>query len=316
MNIAETKRIVNYIMPNTTKTALLERLNRNYGKPKPLSESLSLFEIGNGLARIYVRYSKMHSKRKTFYGLRQEDLKRLEGFNSAICFLTNEQAEPIFIPYSEFEDVFNSLTPASDGQYKVQIYMDDGTELYIANAGRFNVESFCGWDSLEKLIDRSRLLILPNLSHVQVQTYLGSIGALKGYDIWIPPYDRGKLDWLLTDKFECRNEVPSRYKKVDSVVREVDVAWLQRGSTEIKALFEVEHSTPIYTGLLRFNDVHLIEPHLKMKFNIVSNDTRRALFLKQISRPTFKASGLGDLCNFLEYGDVYSWYLRTRGVTQ
>lgn len=303
-------------MSNPFKTALLEELTKRYGRLKPLTGSLSLFEIGDGLARIYIRYSKVHGKNQSFYGLRKEDLKQLEGFNPVICFLWNTQTEPVFIPFSDFEDVFNALTPASDGQYKAQIYQDDGTELYIANAGRFNIEGFYGWHNLENLIDKNKLSVLPDFTHSQIQTFIGSIGIIKGYDIWIPPIDRSKLDWNLTDRFVCRNELPPRYEKIDNVVREVDVVWLQRGSSEFGAMFEVEHSTPIYSGLLRFNDLHLIEPNLKPKFSIVSNDMRRALFLRQINRPTFKASGLSDICNFLEYKDVYSWFNRTKGMSK
>ena len=121
----------------------------------------------------------------------------------------------------------------------------------------------------------------------------------------MPPINRNKLDWNFTRKFECIVNLPNRYDKIVNIIREVDIIWVQHGSSQIKALFEVEHSTPIYSGLLRFNNLHLMEPNLKPKYSFVSNDIRRALFLKQISRPSFKVSGLIDLCNFLNYKDVY-----------
>lgn len=303
-------------MTNQSKALFLEQLTSRYGKVKQLPGSLSLFEIGEGLARVYIRYSKVHERNRTFYGLRQEDLRQLEGFSSVICFLWNTQTQPVLIPFSDFEDVFNALTPASDGQFKAQIYQDDGMELYLAKAGRFNIEGFCGWHDLEDIIDKSRISILPDLSHSQVQTLIGAIGRIKGYDIWVPPNDRNRLDWALADSFTCKNILPPRYDKITDVVKEVDVIWLERGSSELKALFEVEHSTPIYSGLLRLNDLYLIEPHLKSKFSIVSNDMRRSLFLRQINRPTFKMSGLSDVCSFLEYRDVYSWYNRSRGTIE
>jgi len=106
-------------MPNPSKVAFLEQLKAKYGKPKQLPGSLSLFEVGDGLARIYIRYSKVHPRNRTFFGLRQDDLKQLEGLNAVICFLWDTQSEPVFIPFTDFEDIFNTLTPASDGQYKV-----------------------------------------------------------------------------------------------------------------------------------------------------------------------------------------------------
>jgi hypothetical protein len=293
------------------KIDLLKNLENQYGKCKKLPNTQSLFDLGQGHCRIYVRYSKLHNRNQSFYGLRKEDLRQLEGLNSVICFLWDEQSEPLFVPYSEFEEIFTELEPSSDGQIKVQIYQEpNGTELYIANAGRFNVESFFGWEYLDSLIDRDTIINIPDFTHSQIQTLIGAIGINKGFDIWIPSIDKSRLDWQLTQKFECRNDLPARYVKVVEIIREIDVMWLKRGSTELTAIFEVEHSTPIYSGLLRFNDLHLMEPNLKPKYNIVSNDLRRALFLRQINRPTFKTSGLSELCNFLEYKDIYGWFNR------
>jgi type II restriction enzyme len=137
--------------------------------------------------------------------------------------------------------------------------------------------------------------------------------VVKGYDVWIPQNDRSKLDWALADRFVCRSELPRRYNSIESIVKEVDVIWLKKGSTELTALFEVEYSTPIYSGLLRFNDLYLTDPTAGFRFNIVSNDTRRAQFLRQIGRPTFQVSGLAGVCNFLEYTDVYNWFHRVIG---
>lgn len=299
-------------MPNQVKISFLSELEKRYGKLKKLTGSLSLFDLGENSLRIYIRYSKVHGRNQSFYGLRYEDLKQLEGINSVICFLWDNQTEPLFIPFSEFEDVFNSLEPASDGQFKAQIYHNlDPLELYIANAGRFNVEGFIGWNYINGLIDKNKIINIPDFTHSQIQTLIGSIGLVKGFDIWIPPIDRGKLDWNLSTKFNCINELPSRYETINNVIREIDIIWLKRGSSDLSAMFEVEHSTPIYSGLLRFNDLHLIEPQLKPKYSIISNNIRRALFLRQINRPTFKRSGLSELCNFLEYKDVFGWFNRT-----
>ena len=299
-------------MPNQVKINFLKSLEIKYGKLKKLPNSLSLFEIGDGVCRIYIRYSKVHNRNQSFYGIRKKDLKQLEGFNSVICFLWDTQIEPLFIPYSEFEETFSILEPASDGQIKAQIYQEvDGVELYIANSGRFNVEAFVGWNNFDLLIDKSKMTSIPDFSHSQIQTLIGAIGVHRGYDIWIPNIDRNKLDWELTKKFTSKKGLPERYLRVFDVIKQVDVLWLKKGSSELSAMFEVEHSTSIYSGLLRFNDLHLTEPHLKPKFSIVSNDIRRALFLRQINRPTFKMSGLSELCNFLEYKDVFGWFNRT-----
>jgi len=298
-------------MANIQKGPFLEELRVRYGGLKKLQATQSMYDIGDGRCRVYIRYSKKHGGNSTFFGLRKKDLRLLEGKSSIICFLWEDQVEPLLIPFSEYEDVFQSLIPASDGQYKAQVYFrNDGTELYIAGAGRFNVEEHLGWQSLESLLDRSRVPEIPDLSHSQVQTLLGLIGSVKGFDIWVPANDRAKLDWSLSMRFDCRAVLPSGLDGVKSVLEEIDVMWIDRGAGKLHALFEVEHSTPIYSGLLRFNDILLTAPNLGARFSVVSNDERRALYTRQLNRPTFRMSKLDEHCNFMEYASVFGWHRR------
>ncbi len=300
-------------MPNEYKADFLAKIEKRFGRARKITKSLSLFDLPNKAARVYIRYSKVHNNKKSFYGLRQKDLKQLEGLNSFICFIWDTQREPLFVPYSEFEPTFAECSPASDGQYKIQIFhQPDQTEIYIATAGRFNVESFFGWKFLEEKIDTASIKIIPDFTHSQIQTLIGGIGITKGFDVWIPPTDRNKLDWNISERYGCTDSLPLRYEKVNNIIKEIDVIWVNRGSSDLQALFEVEHSTPIYSGLLRFNDLHLVEPNLQPRFSIVSNYIRRALFHRQVNRHTFKISGLAKICNFLEYRDVYGWFKRTK----
>ena len=302
-------------MANESKNTFLEELTNRFGPPKRLAGSQSLFDLGKNDARIYVRYSTIHPGNKTFYGLREQDLRRLEGSLSFICFLWNEQSEPLLIPYSAFEDVFQSSHPASDGQYKVQVYIQEaGSELYIAKQGRFNVEAYMGWQGIEAALSSLDYKKVHAFSHVQIQTFLGAIGTAKDFEVWIPKVDRVNLDWAIVDPFECSDNLPTGFDSVKNILQEIDVVWFRKGSNDLRALFEVEHSTPVYSGLLRFNDLYISSPRLKPRFSIVANDTRRTLFARQVNRPTFQASGLSDLCTFLDYTDVFGWYSRLRSA--
>jgi len=299
-------------MPNPTKAAFLSELTKRFGPPRKLEKSESLYEIGPGKTRLYFRYSKKHPDKRTFFGLRKIDLQALEGHSGIICFVWEGQGEPLFVPFCEYEEVFAGLSPAADGQYKAQVYeQEGGTELYIAKAGRFSVESHLGWSYLESLV-QSPLAVLPALSHVQIQTLLGGIGAAKGFDIWIPLADRTRLDWSVASMFEMPNSLPPALDPIREIAEGIDVIWLTRGGDRPAAFYEVEHSTPIYSGLLRFNDVHLVLPTLDLRFGVVSNEDRRALFVRQLARPTFRASRLSEMCTFLEYRNVFGWHERLR----
>jgi len=300
-------------MPKPVKEEFLGELRRRFPSLKKSATSQSLFEIPETSSRIYIRYSKVHPGNRTFFGLRQTDLRWLEGLRSLICFLWDGQNLPLLVPYSAFEDVFASTKPAQDGQFKVQVFPDpDSCELYIANAGRFNVEGYFGWNELNTPVDPTMRANAALLTHSQVQTMLGAIGFVKGNDIWCPQVDRTGLDWSLTDQFPLHNRLPERFKTIEPILSEVDVVWLKRGAGDLVALFEVEHTTSIYSGLLRFNDVHLIAPEIHPRFSIVANDTRRSLYVRQVKRPTFERSGLAEICTFMEYENVLDWYHRLK----
>lgn len=304
-------------MPESAKIAFLKEFSSRFGALRKLGKSQSLYHVGNDAARLYIRYSKVHSRNQTFYGLRKEDLQQLEGHPSIVCLLWNDQTEPLALPYSEYEEIFKTISPASDGQYKAQVYLQkEGNELYIANAGRHNVESYFGWDHLASLIETTKLTENPALSHAQVQTLIGAIGLSKGFDVWIPRNDRGKLDWSLTEQFECAAVLPEKFNSIENILSEIDILWMERGAGKLRSLFEVEHSTPIYSGLLRFNDVHLVTADAQSTYNIVSNNERRNLFANQLNRPTFKASGLDRHCTFMNYSNVFVWHKQVHKAEQ
>ncbi len=297
-------------MPNVHKTKTLGMLRERFGELHRLSGSQSLLTIGEDAARIYVRYSKLHHGGRTFFGLREVDLRQLEGHNSFLCFLLDDGSPPLFVPYADFEEVFRSAETARDGQYKVQLISQRGTlELYVARQGRFNVEGYVGLDTLERSLNAKRLREARDLSHSQVQTLLAGIGRIKGYEVRVPDNDVGRLDWSLTERFALRDSAPAGFSDVDAILSEIDVVWVEAGRDIVQGLFEIEHSTQVYSALLRFNDVLLTDPKV-CRFSIVSNDTRRGLFSRQLFRPTFRRSRLAELTSFLEYGNVLDWHAR------
>jgi len=88
-------------MANITKATFLQDLQKRFGSLEKFGDSLSLFKIKGTDIRIYIRYSKTYPGQKTWYGLRKYDLEQLEGHPSLLCFLWDEQKEPLLIPYAD-----------------------------------------------------------------------------------------------------------------------------------------------------------------------------------------------------------------------
>ena len=297
-------------MSNIHKTALLRSIEERVGNLHKLAGSNSLFAVGDHHARLYLRYSKVHPDGRTFFGLRDVDLRELAGHNSYICFIVDDGSAPLLVPYADFEELFHGAEPANDGQFKAQLIVSGGTrELYLPKMGRFNLDGFAGIEGFVNSVNSNRVRRLPDLSHSQVQTLIAGIGNAKGFDIFVPRMDVDKLDWKLTPVFGLRGEIPHGFDSIASILSEIDVLWIAAGQNAIEGLFEVEHSTSIYSGLLRFNDVLLTDPN-STRFYIVSDETRRGRFSRQTYRPTFRQSGLSERTSFLEYANVFDWHQR------
>lgn len=95
------------------------------------------------------------------------------------------------------------------------------------------------------------------------------------------------------------------FTSISNAKQEIDVIWLE--NSKPISFFEVEHSTPIYSGLLRFNDV-LLTIAGSDNFNIVADNERERKFSREIRRPTFRQNNLIDKVTFLDYENIYNWY--------
>lgn len=297
-------------MPSSRKDQVVELIRDRFGVVSKLPGGNSLFTVGNDAARIYFRYSKVHDDGRTFFGLRQVDLRQLEAHNSYICFVVDNDSPPLFLPFADFEELFRQSQPASDGQYKVQLGSRRGPlELYVPRQGHFNVEGYVGLEVLQRGLQSDKLREAVTFTHAQVQTLLAEIGQLKGYDVFVPASDMGRIQWSAPDRFKIRHNVPIELKEVGRLLSEIDVVWVGPAKNSIEGIFEVEHTTTVYSALLRFNDVLLTDSRVS-RFSVVSEEGRRSLFARQLFRPTFRMSGLSELTSFLEYSNVFDWHTR------
>jgi hypothetical protein len=139
---------------------------------------------------------------------------------------------------------------------------------------------------------------------LKVQAVLAQLGGLLGCKIWIAPGDRKKVaaqDHVDADLLLDR--LPFDYGGTTmSTIEQIDVLWV-RGRSIVRA-FEVEHTTAIYSGLLRMADLLALQPNLAIKLHIVAPDDKREKVLRELRRPVFSLLESGPLynsCTFLSY---------------
>lgn len=72
----------------------------------------------------------------------------------------------------------------------------------------------------------------------------------------------------------------------------------------IDAAFEVENSTAICSGLLRFAGLTMVAPNTLYPMFIVAPSERRNRVREQLARPTFRELKLADKVRYLPYERV------------
>lgn len=140
-------------------------------------------------------------------------------------------------------------------------------------------------------------------THTEVQGWLRDLGKSLGFDVWIAANDRARP--LGTGKLGdgCLTELPPTVGSVDGAdsVRLIDVLWLVSGTDQVAAAFEVEHTTSIYSGILRLLDLGTGVPHTTdLHMFLVAPDSREQDVREQLHRPAFRNKNLE--LRFLPYG--------------
>lgn len=96
-------------------------------------------------------------------------------------------------------------------------------------------------------------------------------------------------------------------------MRLIDVIWFRKGAGHPVRFFEIEHSTSVYSGLLRFNDV-MIDFPIPQAFIVGDGGKTRAKFEREIARRSFEHSGLRDVTQFLLYDRVRQTWRKYQDV--
>ena len=139
--------------------------------------------------------------------------------------------------------------------------------------------------------------------HLFMQFCLVKIGLMKGHDVWVASNDRNKSYQGNSLASMTLIELPHfAGPDVLNIAKLIDVIWFKKLSATPVCFFEIEHSTSVYSGLLRLNDVRIDYPVPKAV--IVASPVRKTLFERQIRRRTFVNSELAEVCQFLSYDEV------------
>jgi hypothetical protein len=140
--------------------------------------------------------------------------------------------------------------------------------------------------------------------HDEMQWRLIRLGQMAKCDVWVPRNDQPKQynghqfrDFVLRDFHETLD--------VPRSIQNIDVVW-KFGPYSIKSAFEIEHSTSIYSGILRLSDLRAEAPNSNYPLFIVASEERKRRVFDELRRPTFSGPclRLNEVIRFLGYEKI------------
>jgi hypothetical protein len=142
---------------------------------------------------------------------------------------------------------------------------------------------------------------------MQMQALICKIGTSMGCTIWLPKADRGRvLKAWKPEPGELLETLPLGFdSSTMKTVEQIDVLWLKK-RTIVRA-FEVEHTTSVYSGLLRMADLVALQPNINIKLHIVAPTAKRDKVMQEIMRPVFsllEGRALSEICTYLSYDTI------------
>jgi len=153
-------------------------------------------------------------------------------------------------------------------------------------------------------IDKDRVSPPDIRESAKIQALLAKIGNGMGMQIWIPKADRGLVNQEWRNNSQGLLErLPLNYDDTTlRTIENIDVLWLKGRS--IMRAFEVEHTTPVYSGILRMADLLALQPNMDIRLHIVAPSSKRDKVFQEIRRPVFsllERKPLSEVCTFISY---------------
>lgn len=193
------------------------------------------------------------------------------------------------------------LFDIGSGRYVAPPRTDDAAALAAWQADLAKVRD--DGDKVRKALAAARE---EDRTHTEIQGWLRDLGRALGFRTFVAANDRNRAygGGRLGD--DCLPDLPDSVAACDGAdaVRLIDVLWFDAREDRVVAAYEVEHTTSIYSGIVRLLDLALgsTGPATKGLF-LVAPDSREDEVRAQLRRPAFRR--VADLrLRFLAYGEL------------
>ena len=176
------------------------------------------------------------------------------------------------------------------------LLFDLGSGLYTAPPLADDAAAFAAWKlDLAKVrteLPRTAKSADEDRSHTEIQVWLRDLGRALGFDVWIAANDQNREAGAGRLGDGCLSVLPPELASAPGAeaIRLIDVLWLEHDKPHVAAAFEVEHTTSIYSGIIRLVDLALGAPGQATRgLFLVAPDDREDQIRAHLQRPAFRS---------------------------
>jgi len=196
--------------------------------------------------------------------------------------------------YDQYDDLYDVLIRLKQGELIQK--KDHARTIPLSDPHANDLVAELTQDDVDQVLNSDLIS-----DHIKMQWKLVNLGLKAGEKVWVPPGDQTKIRQLyeysgFEKRFVTGIDLPTGY------FENIDVIWKEQ--FRIDAAFEIENSTAIYSGLLRFADLSIVAPNTVYPLFIVAPATRRGQVRAQAQRPTFRQLKLDSKVRFLTYETI------------
>lgn len=195
------------------------------------------------------------------------------------------------------------------------LLFDVGTERYVAPPRADDGDAIKRWlADLQKVREESAaqrkaasVSAESDRTHTEIQGWLRDLGIAMGFAVWIAANDQGRTYGNGQLGNACLPVLPQALQDAPGAeaIRLIDVLWLDQDG-KVCAAFEVEHTTSIYSGIVRLLDLALGTGGQQVHaLFLVAPDDREDEVRQQVSRPAFRQIAELNVM-YLPYGELES----------
>jgi len=208
-----------------------------------------------------------------------------------------------------FDDIYKNLLPllangrTPEKEEIIAVLRDYAEET---TSGKWRTKKPTFQVTLEPSLRLKKLPEAPSeIKHDNIILMLARLGMYAKCSVHIGKAEQKGNPMFATLSTPTLRMLPLRGETI-KVIEQIDVLWIRENM--IIMAFEVEETTPVYSGLARFSDLVKSMPNIRIKAYVVAPKSKTRKIIREFGRATFKELARKEKWGYILYPDLLRKY--------